>query len=345
MKRKHVYILAIGLVIIISLGFTAFYLINNYIKKSSTNTPVYVTLAGHIEDGEYYSVCKFYPQYRNMLLEFAELLKSYYVPFNLQIDYAFFEGAASCETPAMQEETNGTNTIDYLAKYCNFEIDPHQGGGWEEPGENNYADVRYLGGEVTTEITETAGGVVWDQEEQFTRFNEGESGYLHPEFTWYPEILTMGVHTNHHLGDFSLDDLTAGIWKPKGFGDDFFTHDEEASMVYIGPGGHHSDWFGNREWPFDSVANYVEVLVDYLEEGKIPRGKMYTVTLAVPQKIIFNETNHVKLTDQLDQLAPLVEEGKVIYEPYSRIVEIWHEEFKAEPNVFTFDEINTSDYD
>lgn len=347
MKKKILYIITtISLVILIAGGFTSYYLIKHFKNKPSTITPVYITIAGHIEDGKYYADCKEYPNYREMVLDFAELLKNYNVPFNLQIDYEFFMGAKNCETPTMQEETNNTNVIDYLAKFYDIEIDPHKGGGWEDPGEDNYADVRYLGEQVTIEITETAGGIVWDKEEQFTRFNNGEPGYLHPGFTWYPEILTLGVHTKHHLSNFSLDDTTSGIWKPKGFGDDFLIHDESASMVYVGPGMSCTDWFGNRygEYPpLNTTAEYVEILVDYLENNKIPQGKMYTVTLSVPQKIIFNESLHYKLTDQLDQLAPLVNAGKVIYETYTRIVEIWQEEFNAEENIFTFDNIDSSD--
>ena len=205
-------------------------------KDKSTNpddsqiTPVYVTVAGHIEDGQYYAEPNIYPEYRDKLIAFAELIKSYNIPFNLQIDYEFFMGANNCETEEMMAETGGTNVIDYLAENYDFEIDPHQGGGWEE-GQENYADVRFLGGMVTDHITDTAGGVVWNLQEQYERFDNGESGWQYPDFTWFPQILTLGVHSNHHNGDFSNDDLTSGIWKPQGFDNKFLIHDENASMI------------------------------------------------------------------------------------------------------------------
>ena len=62
-------------------------------------TPIYVTVAGHIEDGRYYADCERYPEYRDQLLEFAELIASHGIPFNLQIDYELFQGASRCESP------------------------------------------------------------------------------------------------------------------------------------------------------------------------------------------------------------------------------------------------------
>ncbi len=319
---------------------------NSVEPESSNTTPIYVTVAGHIEDGEYYAVCEKYPEFRQKLLDFADLIKSYGIPFNLQIDYEFFVGANNCETPDMMVKTANTNVIDYLAKHYDFEIDPHKGGGFEE-GQDNYADVRYVGGQVTSLITETAGGIVWNEQAQYERFDSGESGWQYPDFTWYPKILSLGVHFDHHNSDFSNDDLTSGIWKPKGFDDEFLIHDESARMIYVGPGMSCTDWFGNRKNeypPMDTSADYVELMVNYLEQKKIPEDKMYTVTLSVPQSVIFDKAEHYKLTAQFDQLESLVKKNKVIYVTYTEVVRLWQEKYDSEPNIFTFDQIDDSDY-
>ena len=306
-------------------------------------TLIYVTFAGHIEDGAYYAECSLYPQYRDKLLVFADFIDSCGIPFNLQIDYELLVGASRCETPGMMAETGSTNVIDYIAKSYDFRIDPHKGGGFEE-GDDNYADVRYIGGQVTGEITENAGGIVWDDEEQFDRFDGGEPGWQYPGFVWYPEILTVGVHNHHHLGDFSLDDMTSGVWKPADFGGDFRTHDADNRMIYVGPGAQHTDWWDDDDFPFESGADYVEVLARYIEQGRAPSGKIYTVTIAVPQKIILYDSTYYKIENQLDQLAPLVAEGKVIYAHYREVVDIWEAEYGAEPNIYTFDNIDSTDY-
>ncbi|MDZ7723317.1 MAG: hypothetical protein U5R06_11065 [candidate division KSB1 bacterium] len=137
---------------------------------SKESTRVYVTPTGHIEGGLYYAQCDNYLEYRDKLLVFARLLHQYGVPFNLQIDYQFLKGALNCETPEMQAETGGTNVIDYIASEYNIRIDAHQSGGYEE-GPENYADVRFLAGQVTSHVTENVGGVIWNQPEQFIRLN------------------------------------------------------------------------------------------------------------------------------------------------------------------------------
>ncbi len=307
-------------------------------------TPVFVTIAGHIEENLYYTNCTDYLGYRDKLLQFIQLMDDHSVPFDLQIDYPFFVGAADCETPAMQMETGNTNTLDYISTHFDVRIDPHKSGGWEEDVRENYADVRYIGGQTAPNITDNVGGIVWDNVAQYERFSNGAPGLRHPEFIWFPEILTLGVHTNHHLGDFSRDDRTSGIWKPRGFGPDFLVHDPAAPLVYVGPGTQHTDWFGRGEWEFATVADYVQVLVDYIASGKLPKGKMYTATIAIPQQIIFNAPLHHKLTDQFDQLAPLVNQGKVVYAHYSDVVEQWVRDYDEESNLLPFDAIDPVDY-
>ncbi|MBS3767118.1 MAG: hypothetical protein KGY75_03215 [Candidatus Cloacimonetes bacterium] len=321
---------------------------NNSVEPEAEEiTPIYVTVAGHIESGSYYAEPNIYAEYREKLLDFIAILQDYDIPFNLQIAYPFLKGAKDCETSDMMEETENTNLVDYLAKYCNVEIDAHKGGGWEGEGDDNYADVRYIGGLVTDEITETVGGVIWNSQDQYERFGNGETGELYPFFIWYPEILTLGVHFDHHNSDFSNDDLTSGIWKPKRFDDEFLIHDEDASMVYVGPGMSCTDWFDNQYGdypPMETSANYIELLAEYLTNDKIPADKMYTVTMSVPQSIIFFEDEHYKLTDQFDAIAQLVEQGKVIYTTYTEVVDIWQNQYNSEPNIFTFDNIDPEDY-
>ena len=306
-------------------------------------TPVYVTLAGHIEQGKWYSDCKNYPGYRDKLRAFAELMKEQDVPFNMQVDYELFQGVVDCDTPEMMAETGGVNTFEYLATACDFEFDPHQGGGWEFTPEN-YADVRFMGGKATDKITETVGGVVWNQQAQFDRFTKGEKGVIHKNFTWFPQILTLGVHADHHQGDFSLDDLTGGVWIPKGFDADFLTHDPQGTMVYVGPGMQHSDWNDKGDCYFKSAADYAILLTEYLKAGTLPAGEIYTTTIAIPQSLIFFPEEHHKLVAQIQQLKPLVETGAVIFVTYTDLVEIWKSEYDSRPNILTFDKIQPADY-
>lgn len=194
-----------------------------------------MTVAVHIEDVPIYTNCDVYPTYRQKLLLIADKIVQTGAAINLQIEYEFFLGASQCETEAMKANTNGQNVIAYLASHHGFEIDPHQEGGWEE-GEDNYAYIRFLGEKVTPSISENVGGLVWDDPDQFARLSQGETGRIYPDFIWHPHNLTLAVSRQHHLGDFSRDDLASGIWRPSGTGSDFWKHDPDGRLVYVGPG-------------------------------------------------------------------------------------------------------------
>ncbi len=305
---------------------------------------IYVTVAGHLEDNEAYANCEAFPRFRNQVLTFAEVFAELGVAFNLQIEYEFLYGAHNCETPDMQRETDGLNVVDYLADHYSFEIDAHQEGGWEE-GDDNYADVRYLGGLVTPAgISEVVGGFKWDDPAQIAMLDAGEVGWIYPDFTWYPEVLTLAVGTEHHNGDFSDDDLTSGVWIPAGGDSDFLTHDPDGRMAYVGPGLHHQNWNEGHNCYFANALDYIEVLLDYMERGEIDASLIYTVSMPLPQSMMLQRENHATIIERIEQLEPLVEAGFVRFVTYSQVVEIWREEYGSQPNIFTFDNIDEEDY-
>ena len=112
---------------------------------STSITPVFVTVAGHIEDSLIYTDCVEYDGYRAKLLTFANAITAADVEFNLQVSYEWFVGVSTCETEEMKAQTNGKNIIDYLVENHNFEIDVHQEGASLEHATsgNNFADIRW----------------------------------------------------------------------------------------------------------------------------------------------------------------------------------------------------------
>jgi len=272
-----------------------------------------------------------YPDFRQKLLQFAEAMAPYGAAINLQTDYEFLVGVSRCETPAMQAETNGQNVLDYLATHYGYEIDAHQEGGWDIEGQDNYADIRYLAGQVTTATSENVGGLVWDDPAQWATLTQGERGRLYPDFVWTPQALTLAVGSEHHRGDFSADDVASGVWRPQGAGQDFWVHDPQGPLVYVGP-GEYDNWGGRRGQR--STPEFVRDLLAQLEAGAIARDAMYTASLAVPQSIIFNLDEYARLQALLEQLAPLADSGQIVYVTYSQAVEIWQMEYDARPNLY-----------
>ncbi len=338
---------------------------------STAITPVYVAFAGHIEDSASYTGlpnCNIYEQKRTDLLTFAAKMAATDAAFNLQIEYEWLLGAKNCETTQLMASTNGKNIIDYLVETYGFEIDAHQEGGWDwldpkdtKPATDNYADVRYLGGQISSYITETVGGWVWDHTDtygtpprnQFDHLDVGQHTtqiiddlyQAAIDFTWQPEILTFAVGEQHHEGNFGEDDDTSGIWKPAGEGADFLTHDAGKRMIYIGAGMQHANWGGNcNDNDFEDAADYVKVLVNYLQSGKATGGKMYTCTIGLPQGVMFGTSDDQLLWSMITELQPLVDEGRVVYANFTEMVEIWQNQYGSEPNIYTYDNISSQDY-
>jgi hypothetical protein len=310
-------------------------------EAARSTLPVYVTIAGHIEHQPIYTNCDAYPDFREKLLAFADLVGSRSesdhpgAPINLQLEYEFLQGVSQCETEALKTSTGGQNVLDYLVDHYGFEIDAHQEGGWEE-GDDNYADIRFLAGQVTPSVSENVGGLVWNHADQFARLTQGEAGRMYPDFTWFPEILTLAVSHDHHLGDFSKDDLASGIWRPKGAGDSFWSHDPEGRLIYVGP-GEHANWRSDQAWR--STPEFVRTLANQLDQRSIDPDKMYTASIAVPQSVILKPERHGELMVLLNDLAPLIASGRAVYVTYSEAVSIWQETFDAEPNIFFSEDV------
>ena len=94
-------------------------------SEEETITPVFVTVAGHIEDSLIYTDCVEYDDYRSKLITFANTISDANVAFNLQVSYEWFVGVSNCETEDMKALTDGKNIIDYLVESHDFEIDVH----------------------------------------------------------------------------------------------------------------------------------------------------------------------------------------------------------------------------
>lgn len=122
--------------------------------------------------------------------------------------------------------------------------------------------------------------------------------------------------------------------------ENFRVHDPNGKMVYIGSGPH-GNWGNSPDCKFQNVADYVEVLVDYIQRGVVDPG-MFTATIALPQQIMFNEPN--KAVELIEQLKPLVESNKVKYVNYTEVIDTWRTYFDSELNIFPVEEIDPDDY-
>jgi len=340
--KKLLGCLLLGMLIFAGCSSTEFSTVENNVEilpldVEEQKVPVYVTFAGHIEDRKMYIDCDVYEKKSEDLLKVAEMVKDSGIAFNLQASYEWFMGAESCDPE---------NLMNRLVEDFDFEIDVHQEGASEELDDvtsgNNLADIRFIAAKVTDYVSDST-GFQWDNPAQYDRLQYGETGRLH-DFTWHPNILTGGVSVSHTNGDFSRDMTSIGVWIPSGFTEDeFHLHDEskEAHMVYVGSGPNQfmDDWGSRGSCHFKSSADFVGILENYIE----PDG-IYTYTVFVPQKVMFEESGREELQLLIDEFLELQEAGQVIFAHHTEVVDIWREDFDSNPTIFTYDQIDPEDY-
>ncbi len=102
-------------------------------------------------------------------------------------------------------------------------------------------------------------------------------------------------------------------------------------MIYIGP-EEHSNWGGQKHHL--SAPEFVAYLVDSIQAGVLPATNIYTVTVAVPQSMMFNTNDHPTLTALLDELDPYVSTGYARYATYSEVAAAWQSNFDSRPVIY-----------
>ena len=87
----------------------------------------------------------------------------------------------------------------------------------------------------------------------------------------------------------------------------------------------HVNWNRNQcDFDFATPTDYIEALIDYIARGVIPAGKLYTVSIGVPQSVMFGDEDKQQiLFEIIEDLLPLAAEGKVVFATYEEVVNIW----------------------
>ena len=314
---------------------------------AQTSTQVFVTLAGHVEDHEMVTQCPKWTETRAGLLEWAEAIAPYTQTFNLQIDYPFIATMPECELPEHRSETGGENVLEYLQNAYGWEFDPHQEGGYESPeaSPDDYADVHHVLSQAVSAPTDTVGGFVWNSQAMLDRLEHGYASSRLHDAAWTPEILTMAVHEDHHLGDFELDDNTSGIWHPANATEEgFLTHDPSRRLPYIGTGLQHANWSGSPRCDFQHGIEYASAVLNMVDAGTLPAHRMYTVTLAFPASVMLDSSRHATGIEMLQAAEALADSGRAQIASYQSVLATWQAEFGSEPNVLRYEQIDPAEY-
>lgn len=163
---------------------------------------------------------------------------------------------------------------------------------------------------------------------------------------WKPEILSLAVGQAHHNGNFEDDDMSSGLWRPSGAGEDFYVA-SDSGVPYVGPGLQHADWSGKCPDGFRGPADYGKALLSLVDDGSLPAG-LYTAGLAIPQSAI--KADPTAPNSRFQQALAFIDavnalqknDSRVIWSTYNQVVATWQDNFDAAPQRAGYEQIPSS---
>ena len=291
---------------------------NIHLPQSKQFPTIYVSIVSHNEEpltGQYPDFVKnesAFWEHREAVVKFANMLYEEGVKYNFQSDWNFLLAVNLYDkgTPS----TNGKNLIRYLKEDLGFEVDPHA-----HETTYNYADVAYLIHNLGVTPSNTVGGFIAypPEDSKIEYFRDLLHGW-HFNYTWKAEIL-WGGSTAGHKNEQTL--WASGIWKPKD-NENFLVHDDNAPLPHVGGYG--------RSW------KTLEILLQKQQNGELEPDKIYTQTIFVSQNFMLNDEFIEKFREKIRELKPYEEQGLIKWVGLKEVVEIWKNEYGAEPNIYPY---------
>jgi len=317
--------------------------------------PVYVTLYSHNEDTwePWVGTREDYAAYRENLVERLHLIRDYGAKLNWQSDLVVLHAMAGQEDDSLAALTEGLNILQYI-QYLGFSVDPHG-----HLFECNYADLAHYIRRLDVTPSGVIGGLpLVDCGTTHLGFQEirdwraeidmDADGVIHgrdvPEATWQPTILSVPGMPGHWF-----DELSSGVWRP-GDGTDFYDHDPKGAIVYVGQGYPHDivnlgPTQASGAVIYAERGAYIKELVAKVQSGEIEGEGMLTASIhirdceTVRDNAALVDVNE-GLTEMLEILAPLAQDGDIVYVTYQEAASIWETEYNAEPSRIDFEQFS-----
>ncbi len=314
-------------------------------------TKIYVIFNSHNEDTWHVETESLYKKYRDDLVERLQIFLEYGAKLNWQSDTTVLNAMITFEDESLFTDTDGENIIQYIVD-LGFSVDPH----FHQKEGYSYADVAYLIEQLGVTPSHVVGGSIvfscgarlsdpvtmmdWHADIELE-----DDGYIYgrkyPDYKWKPEILGGAASGGHFA-----DDHTSGAWKP-GNEDEFYEHQEEGQIIYIGKGySHDQTLLGVQEASGGEIlysnAGYVKELAEKLLTGEIPSGQFYSALIHVRDNKEVRDSGTAVVTNDglrqiFEELKPYHEQGIIEYVTFQEAAYIWQNEFDEEPMQLSFE--------
>lgn len=256
---------------------------------------------------------------RDATIEFARVILAGKGAWNFQTEWEYLLRLADWEDEAALERTSGLNLARFLSVLDErrIQVDAHS----HELRGYNYADVAYLLNQLGVPPNGIVGGFTWwpVAQQSWTRLRQPLRARRRPSYLWNATILWGAASPGHRN-----DSRASGIWRPKS-AEAFEEDDPSQTLVAVGnyPG------VGDPQ-----SAEPIAYLLQRLRAGELEPGRLYTVTIMVPQcDLDIDPALMARAAEMLARFAPDVETGDLVWAPIGEMVRAWREEYDSAPLV------------
>lgn len=337
-------------------AIAALLLVGSRLHAQPAQDTLYINLNTHVEESDRdpqgitlnYSQNQLqYTQYRALVKQIADMVRSKGAKWNYQSDWNFMDGAIKHDKG--DASTNSKNLFRWMAEDNNgqIQLDPHA-----HETRYNYADVAKLLDSVSPVVkaSKNVGGFTWNgpmaasslmgmtvKGYTWDSLGKGLRGRIFPNYTWKAEILLGGASYNARtmMTSHGQDLNHSGAWRPRDTTSaGYKNHTCTAALANLGVGGDAllSD-SGTVESDVSAVMANVRATIAAMRANK---GKFFVMQIQSNQRA-FTRAGYInKISRVLDSLRPLVASGQVKWATHSEKAATWKALYNEQPNFYPY---------
>lgn len=288
-----------------------------------------------------------YAQYRALVKQIADMVRSKGAKWNYQSDWNFLDGALKYDRG--DASTNSKNLFRWMAEDNNgqIQLDPHA-----HETRYNYADVAKMLDSVSPVVkaSKNVGGFTWNgpmaasslmgmtvRGYSWDSLGKGLQGRVFRTYTWKAEVLLGGASYNPRtmMTSHGNDLNHSGAWRPRDTtATGYKVHTCTAALANLGVGG---DALLTDSGSVESdVASVMANIRATIAAMRANRGKFFVMQIQTNQRAFTRAGYMEKIGRILDSVNVLVRTGQVKWATHTEKATAWRTLYNEKPNFYPY---------
>lgn len=348
--------LLLAAIILVGILFLIAVLFGTPLHAQPIQDTLYINLNTHAEENDrdpqgvtlnYSTNQAQYTQYRALVKQIADMVRSKGAKWNYQSDWNFMDGALKYDRG--DASTNSKNLFRWMAEDNNgqIQLDPHA-----HETRYNYADVAKMLDSVSPVVkaSKNVGGFTWNgpmaasslmgmtvRGYSWDSLGKGLQGRVFRTYTWKAEVLLGGASYNPRtmMTSHGNDLNHSGAWRPRDTtATGYKVHTCTAALANLGVGGDAllTD-SGSVESDVASVMANIRATIAAMRANK---GKFFILQIQTNQRAFTRAGYMDKISRILDSVNALARTGQVKWATHTEKAAIWKSLYNEQANFYPY---------